>query len=161
MSAYRFDRTIQPSVLDRLIDDPDAPEPQTWEQSAAALRRAVLRDLEWLLNARRVYPPAPAALDLVCESIYHFGLRDLASRSAHAVDVRAQLRREIEEAIVTFEPRLSRVRVTMLPPAPGDSGPRLQIEAQLRLDTAPEPVMFETVVNAATSTIAVREPTDA
>ena len=161
MSTRQFERTARQSVLDRLIDDPDHPEPRSWDESVIAFKNSVLRDLDWLLNARRVYPPAPESLDLVTRSIYHFGLRDLSSRSAASVETRSQLLREVQEAISTFEPRLSKVRVTLLQPPQGERRVSFQIEAELRTDPSPEAVLFETTLDVASKAMDVQERPDA
>jgi type VI secretion system protein ImpF len=161
MTTHQFERTVRPSVLDRLIDDPDVPDARTWEESVAALRRAVLRDVEWLLNTRQVYPPVPTALDLVRTSVYNFGLPELTSKSALSLSARAQLRRDMEVAINTYEPRLTRVNVTSPESSPDNLSVRLQIEAQLLLDPTPQPVTFETVLEAVSRAIVVRETGDA
>src|SRR5207302_1846366 len=60
MAQLEVERTVQWSVLDRLIDtDPHSPaEPSfTWAQSVRELKRALRRDLEWLLNTRRIVEP--------------------------------------------------------------------------------------------------------
>jgi type VI secretion system lysozyme-like protein len=90
-------------VLDRLIDDTDTREPRTWDESVAAFKASVMRDLQWLLNTRRVFPPPPAELDLVWASIYNFGLRDLSSRSADSGESREAAPR-VQDAIAAFEP---------------------------------------------------------
>jgi len=161
MSTRQFERTVRQSLLDRLIDDPEHPEPRNWQESVAAFKTSVMRDLEWLLNTRRVHPPAPESLNLVRSSVYHFGLRDLSSRSAESMETRVQLQREVQDAITTFEPRLSKVRVTLVPPAPGERRIRFQIEGELRTDPSPEAVLFETTLDVATKAIAVQDSADA
>ena len=66
--------TTQLSVLDRLIDyDPrsQAERQLTWAQSVQVVKTAVQRDLEWLLNTRRVVPPAPDEFSELGRSLYH------------------------------------------------------------------------------------------
>ena len=161
MSTRQFERTVRQPLLDRLIDDPERPEPRNWQESVIAFKNSVMRDLEWLLNTRRVHPPAPESLDLVRSSIYHFGLRDLSSRSAESMETRAQLQREVQDAITTFEPRLSKVRVTLVPLSAGERRIRFQIEGELRTDPSPEVVLFETTLDVATKAIAVQDLVDA
>jgi type VI secretion system protein ImpF len=148
-------------VLDRLIDDPDHPEPRTWDQSVQAFKASVMRDLEWLLNTRRIFPPAPEALDLVRASIYQFGIPDLSSRSAQSIEARTQMQREVSEAIATFEPRMSKVRVNLVPQAAAERSVRFQIEGEMRTDPTPQAVVFETTLDMASKTIAVKEGQDA
>jgi type VI secretion system protein ImpF len=161
MSTRQFERTVRQSVLDRLIDDPNRQEPRTWDESVAAFKASVMRDLEWLLNTRRVHPPPPPALELVRRSVYAFGLRDLSSRSADSLETRSQLQREVQEAIATFEPRLSKVRVSLVTPAAGDRRIRFQIEGELRTDPSPEAVLFETTLDVASKAMVIQEGADA
>jgi type VI secretion system protein ImpF len=138
------------SVLDRLIDlapRGSADEPSSLARSSAELKAAVRRDVEWLLNTRRISEPAPAELVEVGQSVYHFGLVDINSMSADAPDVALALQRHVEEALALFEPRLFNVRVSV--PEEGEGARRMlhfRIEALLRMDPNPEQVQFDTVV---------------
>jgi type VI secretion system protein ImpF len=161
MATRQFERTVRQSVLDRLIDDPDHPEPRSWDESVQAFKASVMRDLEWLLNTRRVFPPAPEALNLVRASIYQFGIPDLSSRSAQSIEARTQLQREVSEAIATFEPRMSKVRVNLVPQAAAERSVRFQIEGEMRTDPTPQAVVFETTLDMASKSIAVKAGDDA
>ena len=91
MAPQELERTVQRSVLDRLIDtDPDnASEPAlTWAQSVRELKHAVRRDLEWLLNTRRIVTPAPEGWAELPRSLYHYGLPDITSLAAASVSAR-------------------------------------------------------------------------
>ena len=76
------ERSIQLSVLDRLIDNrPDSKldPPLSRSESLRRLRNAVKRDLEWLLNAARVSETVPDAYKEVQSSMYVYGLPDINS----------------------------------------------------------------------------------
>jgi len=161
MATRQFERTVRQSVLDRLIDDPDHPEPRSWDESVHAFKASVMRDLEWLLNTRRVFPPAPEALNLVRASIYQFGIPDLSSRSAQSIEARTQLQREVSEAIANFEPRMSKVRVNLVPQGKEERSVRFQIEGEMRTDPTPQAVVFETTLDMASKSIAVKAGDDA
>jgi len=142
--------SLRLSVLDRLIDlaprQPDD-EPSSLARSSADLRAAVRRDVEWLLNTRRIAEPAPDDLVEVGQSVYHYGLPDINSMSADAPDVALALRRHVETALALFEPRLFNVRVST--PEEGEGARRqlhFRIEALLRMDPTPEQVQFDTVL---------------
>jgi type VI secretion system protein ImpF len=137
---------IRRSVLDRLVQS-EAHEPRNWSDSVRLHRAAVVRDVEWLLNTRRIARLAPAALSELQQSVYHYGLPDMTSVSAHSSDARRLLLRQVEEAIAQFEPRLSNVRVSE-PNTEGKSvlHVRFIIEALLRVDTETEPIVFDTVL---------------
>ena len=165
MAPQEVERTAQWSVLDRLIDtEPElsAEPPRTWAQSVRDLRRSVRRDLEWLLNTRRIITPAPDELTELAHSLYHYGLPDVTSLGAESADAHNWLRRRVEEAITTFEPRLANVRATVVPVETGSRREvRLVIEAVLRVEPDPEHVVFDTVLEVASATFAVSGAADA
>jgi type VI secretion system protein ImpF len=139
-------RTVRQSLLDRLVRS-DEPEPESWEDSVEALKRNLLRDLEWLLNTRETgSPAAPPRVELE-RSIYNYGLPDFASMSADSASTPARLLRSIEREIELFEPRLKDVKISR-----DDSGKtkgrnlKFVIEATLRLDPHTERVEFDTVL---------------
>ena len=150
MPRPELERTVQQSVLDRLIDqDPGvtADPPTTLAQSTRQFKAAVRRDLEWLLNTRRIATPAPDTFDEVPHSLYHYGLPDVTSLSADSPESRLWLLNRIEETIAMFEPRLTGVRVSLSETrADGGRELRFLIEATLRMDPNPEQVVFDTVL---------------
>jgi type VI secretion system protein ImpF len=150
---------VKLSVLDRLLDD--APEmerdrPLSATDALTVLRRAVRRDLEALLNGRRRFFSIPRAFSELAASSLSFGLPDYTAGSMNEEASREVLRREIERCIKLFEPRLVHVAVTLVPRKDElDATLQLRIEALLHADPAPEPISFDTIVNAATSEIEV------
>jgi type VI secretion system protein ImpF len=147
------DQAVTLSVLDRLLDrDPgnSAERPLTWAQSVQVLKAAVRRDLEWLLNTRRIIEPTPDDATELPASLFCYGLPDISSMSADSPDVADQLRRYLEEAIALFEPRLTEVRVTLGEAEAGGAHElRFVIDGLLRMDPSPEHVQFDTVLQAA------------
>jgi type VI secretion system protein ImpF len=142
--------TITLSVLDRLIDhEPESrlENPPSRAQSVRLLKSAVRRDLEWLLNTRRIADPPDEALKEVNKSTYLFGLPDLSALTMEAVGDRNRLTRQIMTAISIFEPRLTNVRLTLVErPDAAKKDVRLRIEAMLRMDPVPEPISFDTLI---------------
>lgn len=154
--------TIRLSVVDRLLDTGDEDGRSTWSGSVEALKRSLVRDLEWLLNTRRIAEPASDAYTEVQRSVYHFGLPDVSSRSADSVDVQQVLSRDIEECIRIFEPRLTDVRVSVRQSAEaGSHNARFVIEGLLRMEPNPERVVFDTVLETPTGKFFVRGDADA
>jgi type VI secretion system protein ImpF len=142
------DRIVRRSVLDRLIQSGE-PEPRSAAESVRALKSAVMRDVEWLLNTRRIATPAPADLTEVNASVYHYGLPDITSVSAGSPAARRELLRRVEQCVERFEPRLTSVRVSEIGAAAGAESSRnirFHIEAVLRIDD-PEPIFFDTVLD--------------
>jgi type VI secretion system protein ImpF len=147
-------------LLDRLIDDaPDTPtdRPVSAGEAMAALRASVRRDLEGLLNARRRWRSWPAAFTELATSPVGFGIPDFTSGAFADQRRREWLRAEVEDTIRRFEPRFARVQVSLLDGRDRlEPTLRLRIDALLHADPAPEPVAFDTVVDATTAEVSVR-----
>jgi len=142
--------TITISALDRLIDlEPDnrLENPLSRSQSVRVLKNAVRRDLEWLLNSRRIADPPDEGLKELNRSTYVYGLPDLSALTMASSGDRNRLVRQIVSTIGMFEPRLINVRLVLVEtPDAGKKDVRLRIEAMLRMDPVPEPVSFDTVI---------------
>jgi type VI secretion system protein ImpF len=63
----------------------------------------------------------------------------------------------IEKAIEIFEPRFVGLRVHLEPVDPLDKQLRFRIEANLNVEPAPEPVVFDTVLQSGNGEFAVIE----
>lgn len=149
--AREMRRTVQQSLLDRLIDnEPTMADDShvSWSDSVRELRLAVRRDLEWLLNTRCTPQPPPASCRELRQSLYRFGLPDFSALHQESPDTAPRLAREVEEAVALFEPRLANARVS-LAEVQEDGERRLHfvIEAMLRLDPNPERIVFDTVLD--------------
>lgn len=159
--AFQLDVLVTLSVFDRLIDlEPKSSveAPPTRAESVRRLRAAVRRDLEWLLNSRRVAIPPDPALEQVNNSLYVYGIRDISSVSLSSLDEQEKLLTHIRKTIALFEPRLKEVRVI---PLNDDKQKKLQrldfrIEAQLDMDPAPEQVSFDTTLDGVNQSYRVR-----
>jgi len=137
------------SVLDRLIDsEPDRLQepPLTRAQSLRELRAALRRDLEWLFNTRATIEEPPESLREVERSVYNYGIQDTSNLSLRSSKDQEVLARSIKSAITFFEPRLQAVKVTIEPSADDVRGIHFNIEGLLRMDPAPEPVFFDTIL---------------
>jgi len=148
----RGDGPITLSVLDRLIDDdPKRSEelPLTRSQSLRELKTSVCRDLEWLFNSRQALD-APDTAKQVRNSLYAYGLPDISSYSVSNVRERKRLSLTLEEAVRLFEPRILNPRVMLASTEEGKiQRVRFVIEGLLRVDPAPEPVSFDTMLDMA------------
>jgi type VI secretion system protein ImpF len=151
-------------LLDRLIDDaPDTPRdpPVSPAEAMAALRRSVRRDLEALLNGRRRWRSWPAGYAELRVSPLGYGIPDFTSGALNDPRRRESLRAEIEDTIRRFEPRFASVRVTLLENKERlEATLRLRIDALLHAEPAPEPVAFDTLVDATTADVVVRPRDD-
>jgi type VI secretion system protein ImpF len=150
MARSLGETTITVSVLDRLIDlEPEnrMENPLSRAQSVRLLKSAVRRDLEWLLNSRRICDPPDEGLKELNRSTYTYGLPDLSTLTMAATGDRNKLVRQILATINMFEPRLANVRLVLVETE--DSAKkdvRLRVEAMLRMDPVPEPISFDTVI---------------
>jgi type VI secretion system protein ImpF len=160
MSRVPIDQPLLPSVLDRLVDDDptsqkEAPRSQT--QLLRDLKQSVRRDLENLLNTRRRIVGAPAGLADLERSLVTYGVPDITGLDLASAGRRAEFTRGIEEVIRKYEPRFTSVRVQLLDNTDQtDRTLRFRIDALLRAEPAPEPVVFDTSLEPATGTIEVK-----
>ena len=163
-------RRVQLSLLDRLMDDaPDDPRDPGCRRPTPmlSLRNAVRRDLEALLNARRPLAAPASGLsraEAFPARLWHPG----RYRSRRFTDPR---RREAcgpksSIPIRRFEPRLQlRVTIADSRRTELEATLRLRIEAMLRAEPAPEPIAFDTLVDAhrrvrVKQALAIRPPAD-
>ena len=147
-------------LLDRLIDDaPDSTRdpPVSASESMMALRQSVRRDLESLLNARRCWKSWPASLNELAISPVGYGIPDFTSGAFNDANRREDLRLDIEQAILNFEPRFLSVRVTLIEVAERlEATLRLRIAAVLPDAPLTEPITFDTLIDPTTDNIVVR-----
>jgi len=158
-SRVRLDQPLLPSVLDRLIDlDPatSVEPPQSRTQMLRELRASVRRDLELLLNSRQRFAEVPAEYGEAAKSLLTYGLADFSGAGPSGAKERAELCRKIEGVIRRNEPRLLSVKVDLITDGdPTDRTLRFRIDALMRADPAPEPVVFDTVMEPTTTTFTV------
>lgn len=160
MAKRELERTVQPSVLDRLTDDDPRTKTDrriTYADSLHAFKVAIQRDLEWLLNTRRTPTPAPAGFPELRASLFHYGVPDITSISRDSPDAHDALLKQVDDALALFEPRLANVRISTVDQE-GEAHRRelrFVVEATMRLDPTPEQVRFDTVLHFSTGEIDV------
>jgi len=148
MARTSSDLNITLSVLDRLIDrEPNnrSEAPLSRAQSERALRAAVQRDLEWLLNTRRIFEEPDESLKEVSRSVYMFGVPDFSQYTMISSGDQAKLLRQVLSAIKAFEPRLVNLRVVPLESNIVQQF-HVRIEGMLLMDPSPQPVSFDTLI---------------
>jgi type VI secretion system protein ImpF len=154
------DLGLMPSVLDRLIDL----EPKISAEPAGVrfatiddLKASVRRDLEWLLNTRRMVADVPEEFEELKRSIVTYGVPDISGvHIEHKVES-ANLKTALENAIRIFEPRFLDVSAKLEPLSSTDRQLRFRIEATLDLDPVPEAMVFDTVMQLGSGAFAVNE----
>lgn len=134
------------SVLDRLLDDEPKSRveaPLTHSKSLAQLKIAIRRDLENLLNTRRTTDFLPESSVETLRSMYNYGVPDITEIGQNFLYEKDRLLAEIERAVRLFEPRLEGVKVNIAPAAGASRVLRFVIEGMLRIDPAPEHIVFD------------------
>jgi type VI secretion system protein ImpF len=156
----RSDQPLVPSVLDRLLDDDPAVTTEPARNRAQLLRDlklSVRRDLEDLLNTRRRTLVPPPGLAEVGDSLITYGIPDFSGTGPTSAKERETFCRVIEGVIQDHEPRLLQVSVDLVSnPEPVDRTLRFRIDALLRADPSPEPVVFDSTLEPATHQFAVQ-----
>jgi len=138
---------IRASLLDRLIDQEPEVSFEPVQFRLLDMRRIkafVIRDLETLLNTRRIIYPPPAEFIELGKSVLVYGLKDFTSQSTRSTGLRKALRQDIERTIARFEPRLKNVKIHLDSDSSGNSL-RFRINALLVIEPETEPVQFDTV----------------
>ena len=151
---------IVPSILDRLGKEASSAS-STHGIGLRELMAAVQRDLEWILNTRKLFDPEDGdRLEEGRKSILAFGLPDLCSYSRNnPTDVRA-LCALIKETIRIFEPRLipRTVEVEHLKnDEVDDLRLHFRIRGTLHVDPVIEPVSFDTVMDMGSGFVEIED----
>jgi type VI secretion system protein ImpF len=160
MAKARNDLSLLPSVLDRLLDY----EPEIQREAPAGphqllrdLKQSVRRDLENLLNTRVRNLTWPPHLKELKQSLVNYGLPDFTGVNLGSTKDREDFCKVIASIINLFEPRLKNVSVTPITASePLDRTFHFRIDALLRTEPAPEPVVFDSNVEPATGGVEVQ-----
>jgi type VI secretion system protein ImpF len=160
MARIHPEQPLVPSVLDRLLDaEPEVSrEPaKSRNQVLRELKQSVRRDLESLLNTRQRCLPPPAGLKELKQSLANYGIPDFTAANMASPKEREQFCRTLQTVLRQGEPRFKTVKVQLLSNTePLDRTLRFRIDALLHADPAPEPVVFDSLLEPATGTVAVK-----
>ncbi len=151
---------ITPSIVDRLLDfDPKVSTEavKSRSQSLRELKQSVRRDLEWLLNTRQTADKVPEGLEELNKSLAIYGLPDFTGLSSKSTDDRKNLIHSIETALRIFEPRFMNLKVALEELDNLERGVKFRIQATLRVEPTPEPVVFDTVLQVGSGEFKVEE----
>jgi type VI secretion system protein ImpF len=149
---------INLSVLDRLVDfEPEVTTepPPSRSKALRQVKQALRRDLEWLLNTRRVLE-VPDELPLLADSLLAYGLPDFTNLSVKNAEDQNDLTHAIEVTLKRFEPRLENIVVSVANASVLERAFRFKIEARLRIDPVPEPISFDTTLQLGSGNFAVK-----
>ncbi|MDR2308826.1 MAG: type VI secretion system baseplate subunit TssE [Paucimonas sp.] len=144
---------LQPSLLDRLVDDEPGNLQETADKrvlSLQQLKASVLRDLAWLLNTTALLDSAATLNTPAGTSVINYGLPALAGNSASNIDLPA-LERIIHQAIATYEPRILahtlKVRALAASGEMNANALSFEIEGDLWAQPAALPLLLQTDVD--------------
>jgi len=148
---------LQPSLLDRLTDDaPDYKRESLDQQTLTMqqLRRAVLRDLAWLLNTTNLVATEDlGGAPLAAKSTVNFGIPSFAGLIGTARKV-SGLEAGIADAIRAFEPRIrtDSLKVRLRPPPEDEPSAALtfEIQGELWAQPVPQQLFLETTIELET-----------
>lgn len=152
---------VVPSVFDRLLDEGGSPlHSRSHAQLLRDLRRSVMRDVAHLLNTRVRALPVPADLTELEQSNLNYGIPDITGGNFSSPQALEEFRQIVENALRRYEPRFQSVRVRLLDNAlEADRTLRFRIDALLRAEPAPEPVVFDSVMEPVLCSFEVRGAT--
>ena len=159
--------TRQPAalpLLDRLIDDDpfnssDPPARYVLDEPTIekAIREAIGRDLEVLLNTRqRLIQPLQGGRE-PSRSILDFGLAAVRGTNLATATGRKELGRSIEAAIRCYEPRLKDVKVDVEPGITPLDPLWLVIDAKLAVGLDTDPMRIEASLAAGSGRFVLQE----
>lgn len=128
------------------------------ESSSQAVRDSVRRDLEVMFNTRPHHRSAQDHLTEIQTSILTYGMPDLQTRPMATDDQRDAFRAQFEAHIRRFEPRLKDLKVEMASVGDElDRSLRFRIRAILRTDLGDEPVVYDTLLDAASRSLSIAD----
>jgi type VI secretion system protein ImpF len=155
---------LQPSLLDRLIDDDPTSRVESREQrvfAMAKLRELVLRDLAWLLNCESLENIEDLdAFPYVKRSVVNFGVPALSGTTLSGTNL-AKLERRVLDAVSVFEPRILgdsvAVRAYKTDSEMSKKSLSIEIEGELWAQPIPLRLFLRTEVDLDTGTVTVKE----
>ncbi len=164
MAELTTQERLQPSLLDRLTDDEPNQRVESRDKrviSAQRLRECVTRDIAWLLNC--VNLGGQGALDdypEAAQSVINFGIPDLTGTAVSGVDA-AELQRELRDAMLAFEPRLTpttlRVAVEVRADSMNQRSLTFRIESEMWAQPLPLNLYLKSEVDLETGGVSVTE----
>lgn len=135
---------IQLSIFDRLCRTDDNGIIGGRMSDIDIVRRAVLRDVENLLNTRRKVIMPAEGYHQVDNSLYMYGLKDFVAQNPKNPQVRKALKLNIEQTIQKFEPRLINLSIDLNQDQGNEHHICFSVSATLYADPIQEPIYFDT-----------------
>jgi len=161
MKGIDKNKKLRPSILDRLFDD--EPYNQTEQQLEhhqllRQLRISIRRDLELLLNSRFHLIQPGSEFSEVEQSLFNYGLPDLATVNIMDIERREKFIKELEQTLRSYEPRFKSVKVYFIENTDSvDRTLRFRIDTVIYADPIPEVVVYDSVLDSVTRSVSVKE----
>ncbi|OMH38678.1 type VI secretion system baseplate subunit TssE [Motiliproteus sp. MSK22-1] len=164
MAELTHSERLQPALLDRLTDDDPQHKQESRDKSVLSLhqlRRAVLRDMGWLLNTVNFSSVMSLeAYPQVARSVINYGTPDLSGHTASNVDIHG-LERLLRQAIIDFEPRFLKhtvkIKLRMSESQMDHNALSFDIEAELWAQPVPLHLYMKTEVDLETGNVSVTD----
>jgi len=148
---------LQPCLLDRLTDDEPEVTKESRDQRVVSIRRykrAVLRDLEMILNSKsHPFRDNIYEFDQAARSVLNYGIPDLCGANISAISS-ADYEAQVKRAILCFEPRITskQLSVRIVTPLESENIRTLtfEIEGELWAQPLPDHLFVKTEVDVET-----------
>lgn len=160
MSSTDGTKPIRLSILDRLLAGDEADNPRD-TSSSRTLRNSIRRDLEMLFNTRPSQRSTPKHLEELKTSVLTYGLSDLQTRPLASPEQREAFRKQFEEIVARFEPRLRDLSIEI----PSDADPldrtlRFRIHGLLVTETGTDVIVYDTTVDPSSRNLSILDGTE-
>jgi len=124
-------------------------------QSVRLLKESLRRDIEWLLNTRRIREESLDPKAELTHSLYNYGLPDITHFSFSSQRDMTRVVWLLENTVAVFEPRLRSAKVHIEPSEKGSLQIKFRVEGMLVMDPAPERVSFDTTLDVTSQSYSV------
>ena len=124
-------------------------------QSVRLLKESLRRDIEWLLNTRRILDESTDPKAELTHSLYNYGLPDITHFSFASQRDMTRVTWLLENTVAIFEPRLRNAKVHIEPSEKGTLQIRFRVDGVLVMDPAPERVSFDTTLDVTSQSYTV------
>ena len=148
------------NLLDRLLDDdPSAAgdPPQAAGLQASRVKGSLARDLEELLNSRRLPEWELEGFPRCADSLLAFGISDLTRFNVKDPRSLRSLLEHLRKTIERFEPRLGNVRVSLEQGREAGKALRFRVDALLRQQPGKPPVAYDGTVLLGTQSCLIQQ----
>lgn len=164
MAELTTKERLQPSLLDRLIDDHPDERQESRNQRVLSLRQlkaCVIRDLAWLLNTGNLEETTDLMdFEQIKSSVLNYGMTGLTGHTATTLDT-SEIERQLHQAIVDFEPRILRntikVHMRVDEEQMNKNAVQFEIEADLWAQPLPLRLFMRTEMDLETQHVTISE----